>query len=184
MNKNYYACEESLKFLEKAKKKFGEKAKIENNSLIFEKEILMEIINFFKNEGFEKLSSIICIDFINENKFCLVYELYNYELKFGVTLKTFVDRNNPVIDSVTSIFLNADWNEREIFDLFGVKFNNHPNLKRLLLKDDWVGHPLRKDDTSGDPPYQINWDIIEEQKYILNMKSINEKLKKYGGKSN
>jgi len=179
VNKNYYASESSFKFIEMAKEKFGEDVSIDNNILIVKKDLILDVIKFFKEIGFEKLSTIVAVDLIEEKKFCLIYELYNYNEKVGITIKTFVDRDNPSISSITSIFLNADWNEREIYDLFGIVFENHPNLKRLLLKEDWVGHPLRKDDNSGDPPYQIDWSVIEEQKYILNMQSIKEKLEKW-----
>lgn len=179
VNKNYFADEKSLEYLKIVKEKFGEKVKIENNVLIVEKDILIEVCKFLKEIGFDKLSTLLAIDYINENLNCVVYELYSYENNVGITIKVFVDRNSPILPSVTSIWLNADWNEREAFDLMGIKFENHPNLKRLLLKDDWVGHPLRKDDNSGDPPYEIDWNEIENQKYILNMKSINEKLEKW-----
>jgi NADH-quinone oxidoreductase subunit C len=62
-----------------------------------------------------------------------------------VTFKLRVDRQNPVAPSVTSIWKGADWHERETYDLVGIRFEGHPDLRRILLPEDWAGHPLRKD---------------------------------------
>ena len=62
-----------------------------------------------------------------------------------VNVKVSVDRNNAVVPSITSVFVAADWHEREQYDLLGVNFKGHPDLRRLMMPDDWVGHPLRKD---------------------------------------
>jgi len=60
-------------------------------------------------------------------------------------LKVVLPRENPEVDSVSQVWRTADWHEREAFDMFGIKFNGHPDLRRLLLPADWEGHPLRKD---------------------------------------
>lgn len=60
-------------------------------------------------------------------------------------LKVALGSDAPQVESVTAVWAGADWYEREVFDLFGVKFHNHPNLKRLMMPEDWEGHPLRKD---------------------------------------
>ena len=77
--------------------------------------------------------------------FEIVYHLHSLERNERLRLKCKVDGANPEIDSVYSVWRGADWYEREIFDLFGVKFRNHPNLIRILMPDAWEGHPLRKD---------------------------------------
>jgi NADH-quinone oxidoreductase subunit C len=71
--------------------------------------------------------------------------LYSIPYNFSIMLKVVIPRDNPVIRSVASIWKTANWHEREIFDLFGVQFQNHPDLRRILLPADWDGHPLRKD---------------------------------------
>jgi NADH-quinone oxidoreductase subunit C len=75
----------------------------------------------------------------------VVYNLYSIPFNHHLALKVIVPRENPEVDSVTSIWKTADWHEREAFDLVGIKFNSHPDLRRILLPADWEGHPLRKD---------------------------------------
>lgn len=75
----------------------------------------------------------------------LTYHLFASGNSKELILKAKLDRNNPEIESVSHIHTTADWHERETYDLLGVKFNNHPNLKRILLPEEWQGHPLRKD---------------------------------------
>ncbi|OFZ39284.1 MAG: hypothetical protein A2504_07945 [Bdellovibrionales bacterium RIFOXYD12_FULL_39_22] len=83
----------------------------------------------------------------------LVYHLISYSKKHDLVLKVTLPRDNAVIDSVESVWKTADWQERECFDLFGVNFKNHPDLRRIMLPDDWQGHPLRKDYT---PPTEYH----------------------------
>ena len=75
----------------------------------------------------------------------MMYHLYSVTTELSLTLKVQMDRNNAVIDSVADIWRTADWHEREAFDLLGVKFDGHPDLRRILLPSDWEGFPLRKD---------------------------------------
>jgi NADH-quinone oxidoreductase subunit C len=76
----------------------------------------------------------------------VLYHLRNTQNNSEIVIKARIeDRENPSIDSVFDLYKTADFHEREIFDLFGVKFNNHPDLRRILLDDDWEGYPLRKD---------------------------------------
>ena len=75
----------------------------------------------------------------------LIYYCYSYAHKHRVAIKVQLDRDNPAIPTVCDLWKNAEWNEREIFDLFGVVFTGHPDLRRLMMPEDWEGHPLRKD---------------------------------------
>ena len=76
----------------------------------------------------------------------VVYHLYSMAHKHGpVTLRVKLDRSNPVVDSVTPIWRGAEFQEREVYDLFGVTFTGHPDLRRILMWDEFVGHPMRKD---------------------------------------
>lgn len=75
----------------------------------------------------------------------LVYSLHSIEHLHRVQLKVLLDRANPCIPTVSHLWSNADWNEREIYDLFGVFFAQHLDLRRLMMPEDWEGHPLRKD---------------------------------------
>ncbi|HSW39832.1 MAG TPA: NADH-quinone oxidoreductase subunit C, partial [Acidobacteriota bacterium] len=83
----------------------------------------------------------------------LVYHLCSYRFGHGVVVKTRVDRESPRVDTVQDIWPTANWHEREVFDLLGVVFEGHPDLRRIMLPEDWVGHPLRKDYT---PPEEYH----------------------------
>ena len=79
------------------------------------------------------------------SRFEVVYNLYSIPLRHEIRLRAEVGDTNPAIDSVVGLWAGANWLERETYDLFGIRFNNHPDLRRVLLPDDWAGHPLRKD---------------------------------------
>ncbi len=93
--------------------------------------------------GFDYLADITAIDF--NDRIELVYQFTNLSNNSRVALRLDLDREKPEVDSLTSIWKGADFQEREVFDLMGVVFEGHPNLTRILLPLDWEGHPLRKD---------------------------------------
>ncbi len=95
---------------------------------------------------FNFLSDVTSYDsFPVEPRFHIVYNLLSHKLKERVRLKVNLNSDSASIESITSVWAGANLFEREIFDLMGVRFLSHPNLKRLLMPDDWEGHPLRKD---------------------------------------
>lgn len=120
----------------------------EELTFIIKKEALLEICEFLKNDPelqYNFLSDVCGVDYPKrEKRFEIVYNLYSIPNKWRVRLKINVSENESV-SSVTSIWEGANWSEREVFDMFGVKFESHPDLTRILMPDDWVGHPLRKD---------------------------------------
>jgi NADH-quinone oxidoreductase subunit C len=75
----------------------------------------------------------------------VIYNLYSIPFNRHLTLKITVSRDSPQVSSVAGIWRTADWHEREAFDLFGIRFEGHPDLRRILMPADWEGHPLRKD---------------------------------------
>ncbi|WP_324617899.1 NADH-quinone oxidoreductase subunit C [Cohnella cholangitidis] len=81
----------------------------------------------------------------------VVYYPLNLNNREGYCVKVRTDRDNPTVQSVTPIWETANWNEREIYDLLGIDFPGHPDLRRIMMPDDWVGHPLRKDYVPLDP---------------------------------
>jgi NADH-quinone oxidoreductase subunit C len=96
--------------------------------------------------AFNYLSDITCVDwFPREPRFEVVYHLLSIPNKERVRLKVRLDGAGPAVESLTSVWRGANYFEREVFDLFGVRFTGHPYLKRLLMPEDWQGHPLRKD---------------------------------------
>jgi len=108
---------------------------------------IASICGFLKyDQKFVRLSSVTAVDrYPLEPRFEVVYHLHSIEQKQRVRLKCRLESDEPAIESVTSVWRGANWYEREVFDLFGIHFLNHPDLRRIMLPDDWEGHPLRKD---------------------------------------
>jgi len=94
---------------------------------------------------FDYLIDLTALDYLgDEQRFCMVYHLYSYKHDRLIRIKARISEEE-VVPSVTSVWKTADWMEREVYDMFGIGFSGHENLKRILLPDDWHGHPLRKD---------------------------------------
>ena len=92
------------------------------------------------------LTDATCVDrFPAEPRFELNYHLVSIPRREKVRLRVWIGGNDPVVDSLVAVWPGANWLEREIFDLFGIRFSGHPDLRRILLPDDWEGHPLRRD---------------------------------------
>jgi len=95
---------------------------------------------------FDMLSCITAVDNGPETGTLeLVYNLYSIPFDHQLALKVILPRDHAQVDSVEAVWKTANWHEREAFDMFGIKFNGHPDLRRILMPDDWEGHPLRKD---------------------------------------
>jgi NADH-quinone oxidoreductase subunit C len=95
--------------------------------------------------SFEILSDLTALDWPKENRLQVVYHLYSYTHRHQAVLKVNLPREDPHIATVENVWKAANWFEREVFDLFGVQFDGHTDLRRILLPEDWVGFPLRKD---------------------------------------
>lgn len=93
--------------------------------------------------GFNYLANLTSVDYTES--FELIYHLYSIPENNKIAIKARVPRDKPVIDSVFSVWPTADWQEREVYDLMGITFKDHPNLIRILMPDDYDAHPLRKD---------------------------------------
>jgi NADH-quinone oxidoreductase subunit C len=94
---------------------------------------------------FDMLEFHTAIDWLAENRIELVYHLYSMKRRHYLLATTSVPREDAEVESVSSIWRAAEWQEREVYDMFGVLYDGHPDLRRLLLDDEWSGHPLRKD---------------------------------------
>jgi NADH-quinone oxidoreductase subunit C len=105
--------------------------------------------------GLAYLSFVSAIDRPDAGEFEVLYHLYNLETRDDLALKVRVTRDAAAVPSVTGIWDGANWHEREAYDLFGIVFEGHPNLRRIMMTDDWVGHPLRKDYVYQDPPWLV-----------------------------
>lgn len=108
---------------------------------------IASVCGFLKyDQKFVRLSTVTAVDrYPSEPRFEVVYHLHSIERKERVRLKCRLRSADPVTESVTSVWAGANWYEREVFDLFGIRFLNHPDLRRIMMPDDWEGHPLRKD---------------------------------------
>ena len=108
---------------------------------------IVSVCGFLKyDQKFVRLSAMTAVDrYPAEPRFEAVYHLHSVERNERLRLKCRVRGEDSLIDSVTSVWRSANWYEREVFDLFGISFLNHPNLRRIMMPEDWEGHPLRKD---------------------------------------
>jgi NADH-quinone oxidoreductase subunit C len=108
---------------------------------------ILDALGRLKNDlNFERLSTVTAVDrYPAEPRFEVVYHLQSVAMKQWLRLKARVPGQNPEIASATAVYRSANWYERETFDLFGVRFLNHPDLTRIMMPADWEGHPLRKD---------------------------------------
>ena len=93
--------------------------------------------------AFDRLGNLTAVDY--PDGFELVYHLHSSQKRHTVAVKARLPKENPVAPSVTALWPSADFQEREVYDLLGIRFENHPNLQRILLPDDFEGYPLRKD---------------------------------------
>lgn len=110
------------------------------------KDKLLEVATLFRNDpelNFDFLNTVHASDM--ETHFDLYYGFESYEHSNRVTIHVTVERDEPQVDSVTPVWPTANWQEREVYDLFGIVFRGHPNLRRILMPDNWVGYPMRKD---------------------------------------
>lgn len=116
-------------------------------TLVIEPVQLVEVCQFLKqDQRFTRLSSITGVDwFPSDPRFEVVYHLHSLDRNARLGLKCRVKESDCELDSVTGVWRSANWYEREVFDMFGVLFRNHPNLQRILMPVNWQGHPLRKD---------------------------------------
>jgi NADH-quinone oxidoreductase subunit C len=132
----------------------GEETGGQQPALLIEPSRIVEVCLELRNNSktyFDFLSSITGVDYgVESNLFGVVYHLASIPYQTQVTLKVSVENNRdlnnlPSFHSITSVYRTADWHEREAYDLVGIFFEGHPDLRRILLPDDWEGFPLRKD---------------------------------------
>ncbi len=146
---------ESLEVAEKIKAEFPDdvleiKEFREQVGITLKRENIVAIIGHLRDNpafGFHLLKDLSGVDYQGKKtpRFEVVYHLYSLRHNRMIRLNVQVPEDDPSVDSVTGIFKGADWHERECFDLFGITFRNHPDLRRILLPEDWEGYPLRKD---------------------------------------
>ena len=121
-----------------------------------------EALSSLKDGGYRLLVFLTCVDHLADRsrdwpgRFEVVYQLRNMETREQLRVRAFVEGDPPHIDSVADVFPPANWDERETYDMFGIVFEGHPDLTRILMPDDWVGHPLRRDYPVGGEPVDFS----------------------------
>ncbi len=118
-------------------------------NIVIPRELLRDAAQRLRDDpglAFNLLSDLTCVDrFPIEPRFELYYQLTSIQRRAKLCLRVRLSGRDPAADSLTSVWPGANWMEREVFDLFGIRFQGHPGLRRILLPDDWEGHPLRRD---------------------------------------
>lgn len=126
----------------------GFQGEVFDPNLHVDPQAIVEVCRYLRDDPelkFEVLSDLTGVDLPKENKIQVVYHLYSYSHRHQTVLKAGLPRENPRVSTMEGVWKAANWMEREVFDLFGVVFDGHSDLRRILLPEDWVGHPLRKD---------------------------------------
>lgn len=144
---------EKKKILEALREKFPEKIKditveFGDEIIAINKDSLLDIAKFLKNDpyAFTMLLDLTCVDYKGQKeRFQIVYHLFSFSTNQRLRIKTFLSEKDPSIDSLTSFWKNANWLEREVYDMFGIHFSGHPDLRRIFMYDGFEGYPLRKD---------------------------------------
>jgi len=111
---------------------------------------LSAVLTFLRDRcAFDFLVDLTCVDYANyrdaEDRFGLVYQLANTETNERITVRVFVNDPDPTVPSAVPLWPGADWMEREVWDMFGIRFEGHPDLRRILMPEEFTAHPLRKD---------------------------------------
>jgi NADH-quinone oxidoreductase subunit C len=145
---------EPLAIAERIQKQFPDSVQSVNAyagqvSIIIKKDAILAVGDYLRNDpdlAFDYLADLCGCDFAEKSpRFEVVYNLRSIQHNHLIRLKVQLPEDCPEIDSVFSLWAAADWFEREAYDMLGIRFKGHPDLRRLLLPEDWEGHPLRKD---------------------------------------
>jgi NADH-quinone oxidoreductase subunit C len=141
----------------------------EEMSLLLSPEHIVDACKALRDEfGFELLSEETAVDYWPEQtpRFHIVYRVRSLQHNLILGMRVPLDGNAPSMPSIVEVYENANWFEREIWDMFGVRFDGHPDLRRLVMPQDWEGHPLRKDYPLGyeEVQYSFNFDEIDLRK--------------------
>ena len=135
-------------------------------TIVVKKENIVGICRLLRDNAetnYNYLSDLMAFDRLDimedEPRFEVIYNLYSMGTFGRLRLKAQVDEDDPAIDTVESVWPCANWNEREVYDMFGITFNNHSDLRRILMPDDWIGHPLRKDFPLGGEEVEFTFNV-------------------------
>jgi NADH-quinone oxidoreductase subunit C len=132
-------------------------------------EQIVDVITSLRDaHGFELLSALTAVDYWpgQEPRFHIIYQLTSIAKNLSIQVRVPVAAINPVVPTVSHVFASANWRERELWDMFGIRIDGHPDLRRILMPADWEGHPLRKDYPLGyeEPQFTFNFEEINLRK--------------------
>ena len=137
-------------------------------SLVLPAEKIVAACQRMQGLGFEMLSALTAVDYWPEEqpRFHVIYEFTSVSKNLRLEIRVPVPGINPTMPTVSHIYRNANWRERELWDMFGIKAEGHPDLRRILMPADWEGHPLRKDYPLGyeEPQFTFNFEEINLRK--------------------
>jgi NADH-quinone oxidoreductase subunit C len=144
---------EEKTILDELRKTFSEKiletsAFFGDTTIVIAKDALLDIVNFLRKKPYEfnMLLDLTCVDYQGRSpRFEMVYHVFALAAKKRLRIKLSLPDDRPSVDSLTAVWKNANWLEREVYDMFGIHFEGHPDLRRLFMYDKFEGHPLRKD---------------------------------------
>ena len=128
-------------------------------------EKIVAACQWLQEQGFELLSAMTAVDYFPQEtpRFHVLYQFTSVTKNLVLTVRVPVAGINPSLPTISHLYRNANWRERELWDMFGIKFKGHPDLRRILMPADWEGHPLRKD-------YPLGY---EEPQFTFNIEEIN-----------
>jgi len=112
---------------------------------------ILDILRFLRDDpelAFDSLTDLTAVDWLDQGRperFCVVYNLFSFRNNAYFRVKAWVPEEDPVVESASGLWKAAPWAEREVYDMYGIEFDGHPDLKRLMLPEYYTGHPLRKD---------------------------------------
>lgn len=137
-------------------------------ALIVPGEQIVSACEQVKAQGFEMLSTMTAVDYWPQEdpRFHVIYQFLSFSRNLRLQLRVPLSAVNPALPTISHLYGNADWRERELWDMFGIRFTGHPDLRRILMPADWEGHPLRKDYPLGyeEPQFSLNFDEIDRRK--------------------
>jgi NADH-quinone oxidoreductase subunit C len=141
-------------------------------TLVVQKEPLVALLRLLRDDPalqFDRLADVTAVDYLDlgrEPRFAAVYHLMSRRTYARLRVRAQVPEDDPVIDSVTDLYPSANWLEREVYDMMGIQFAGHPDPTRILMPDDWEGHPLRKDFPYGaeEIDFSFNHEVIDAER--------------------
>lgn len=144
-------------------------------SVIVKKDQIVAILRYLHDDPLlimDHLQDLTAVDYAKKKdiRYEVVYSLYSIRYRYRIRVRAQVPESDPKIDSVVSIWAGADWHERECYDMFGIIFTGHPDLRRILMPEDWEGFPLRKDYPLKGPEFEKDWvgftDVVKRSKEL------------------